>query len=169
MRDSRHLQLILLFPLTVLAYQYILAPFIKYNIESIAFRPPPKSPKHKYSDLNHFMIGSAHKISAMYSEYPLSELTVIYSHGTGDDLTIIARHMQRIRDVFKVNVIAYDYSGYGLSDGQRSEENIYNDIQIIYNHCIDTLKLSPKSIVLWGSHLALCQQFIWLHIIQLVQ
>eukprot|EP01083_Nonionella_stella_P163424 537830_1 len=154
MRHSRYLQLILLLPLTALAYQYILAPFIKYNIESIAFRPPPKSPKHKYSNLNHFMIGSSSpKISAMYIEYPVSKLTVIYSHGTGDDLTVIAHHMQRIHDVFKVNVIAYDYSGYGLSDGQRSEENVYNDIQIIFNHCIDRLKLSPKSIVLWGQSL----------------
>jgi len=60
----------------------------------------------------------------------------------------------------EVNVVAYDYSGYGFSstlNGQPiitpSERDCYENIRTVYNYLTDTRKLSPDSIIVMGRSL----------------
>ena len=46
--------------------------------------------------------------------------------------------------------MAYDYIGYGESEGIPSEENCYASIDAAYDHLINYRKLDPKQIVIWG-------------------
>jgi pimeloyl-ACP methyl ester carboxylesterase len=49
-----------------------------------------------------------------------------------------------------VNILAYDYTGYGESDGEPSEEACYADVVAAYEHLINYRKLDPRQIVLYG-------------------
>jgi len=49
-----------------------------------------------------------------------------------------------------VNILAYDYTGYGESDGEPSEEACYADIDAAYDHLITFRNLDPKQIVIYG-------------------
>ena len=48
------------------------------------------------------------------------------------------------------SVITYDYSGYGLSEGQVSEAQVYNDVRAVYDYLIKQRKLMPEQIMSYG-------------------
>ena len=47
-----------------------------------------------------------------------------------------------------MNVLAYEYSGYGKSEGTVSEENCYADIRAAYDYLTEQKKVPPQQIVL---------------------
>ena len=49
------------------------------------------------------------------------------------DLGMAAPVMVAMAHELNCNVCAYDYSGYGLSTGRRSEANLYADIQAVWD------------------------------------
>lgn len=51
----------------------------------------------------------------------------------------------------QVNVLAYDYSGYGWSDGEATEAALYKDIQAVYKYAVTELKVAPHNIILVSS------------------
>ncbi|CAN0447435.1 unnamed protein product, partial [Scytosiphon promiscuus] len=53
----------------------------------------------------------------------------------------------------QVNVLAYEYSGYGKSEGTVSEDNCYADIRAAYDYLTTQKKTPPKQIVLYGRSL----------------
>ena len=55
--------------------------------------------------------------------------------------------------VLRVNIMAYDYSGYGKSNGYPCEEYVYADIEAAYQYLLQVKKISPESIVLYGRSL----------------
>ena len=38
-----------------------------------------------------------------------------------------------------MNILAYDYRGYGISQGECCEENMYKDIEIVISFAINKL------------------------------
>ena len=47
-------------------------------------------------------------------------------------------------------VFAYDYHGYGTSEGKPNEQNTYNDIDAAYNYLTTMLKIPPQKIIAYG-------------------
>jgi len=52
-----------------------------------------------------------------------------------------------------VNIMAYDYSGYGKSNGTPSEKNCYTDIEAAYKYLVEERRIQPEQIVLYGRSL----------------
>lgn len=52
-----------------------------------------------------------------------------------------------------VNLLAYDYRGFGESDGIPSEEGVYADATAAYRYLTDSLAVPPSRIVLFGHSL----------------
>lgn len=75
-------------------------------------------------------------IRAIYLTNPDATYTLLYSHGNGTDLGYMQGIIQGLhRQGF--NVLAYDYRGYGLSDGEPSEQGIYRDAEAAYQYLRD--------------------------------
>jgi hypothetical protein len=55
----------------------------------------------------------------------------------------------------QVNLLAYDYEGYGKASGYPSEQACYDDIEAAYNFLTTNLRLAPENIVLYGRSLGL--------------
>ena len=83
---------------------------------------------------------------------PEAKFTLIYSHGNAIDIGNLTYLQQRFID-HGFSVIIYDYSGYGLSEGIASEEQVYNDVQAVYNYLIEEKKLKPENIISYGHSL----------------
>lgn len=49
-----------------------------------------------------------------------------------------------------MNVVAYDYSGYGASTGKPSEPNVYADISAVYEHLRAGGLDTERHLVLYG-------------------
>jgi fermentation-respiration switch protein FrsA (DUF1100 family) len=52
-----------------------------------------------------------------------------------------------------VNLFAYDYRGFGASDGVPSETGVYRDAMAAYRYLTDTLHVPPSRIILFGHSL----------------
>ncbi len=76
--------------------------------------------------------------------------TIIFSHGNATDLGQMFPIFAQMSKILQVNIIGYDYSGYGASTGSPSEAQTYRDIEAVYLWIIQTLSVSPESVILYG-------------------
>lgn len=73
--------------------------------------------------------------------------TILYSHGNGCDLGQVKELMKLLSKKLNVNIISYDYPGYGLSPGIPSERSCY---QAISKVCSLLISEKIKNIILMG-------------------
>ncbi|KAL5551070.1 hypothetical protein UlMin_001246 [Ulmus minor] len=90
------------------------------------------------------------KIVAFYLRNPYARLTLLYSHGNAADLGQLYDLFVQLKVNLRVNLIGYDYSGYGASTGKPSESNTYADIEAVYE-CLQTeYGVSQEDLILYG-------------------
>jgi len=82
-------------------------------------------------------------------------VTLLYSHANAEDLGNIYPWCKFLSKSLGVNVLAYDYTGYGLAtdQGDPSEEHCYADIDAAYSYLRDTLQVPARNVVLYGRSL----------------
>jgi len=119
------------------------------NVNSILFRPPPTTPLHPSC---RFWLTTAHgnRIPAVYFKRSGAMITVLYSHANAEDLGLMFGWLKCLSRRLNVNILAYDYTGYGEADGEPSEENCYADIDAAYDHLVNFRRLKPQQIILYG-------------------
>ncbi|GAA0151841.1 serine protease [Lithospermum erythrorhizon] len=89
-------------------------------------------------------------IVAVYFKNPLAKLTVLYSHGNAADLGQMYDLFAELSIHLQVNLMGYDYSGYGKSTGKPSEQNTYADIEAAYRCLLETYGVKQEDIILYG-------------------
>lgn len=90
------------------------------------------------------------EIIVMYVRHPLARLTVLYSHGNAADLGQLYELFTELSHHLRVNLMGYDYSGYGHSSGKPSEQNTYADVEAAYK-CLEEIYLThAENIILYG-------------------
>ncbi|KAL9450957.1 hypothetical protein AB3S75_012659 [Citrus x aurantiifolia] len=90
------------------------------------------------------------KVVAFYLKNPYARLTLLYSHGNAADLGQLYDLFVQLKVNLRVNLMGYDYSGYGASTGKPSESNTYADIEAVYQ-CLQTeYGVSQEDLILYG-------------------
>ncbi|CAL5188448.1 unnamed protein product [Lathyrus oleraceus] len=90
------------------------------------------------------------KIVAFYLKNPYARLTLLYSHGNAADLGQLYDLFVQLKVNLRVNLMGYDYSGYGASTGKPSESSTYADIEAIYE-CLETeYGVGQEDVILYG-------------------
>ena len=121
-------------------------------ISSLLFQPPPPTylhpSRHIWLDTS-----AAGRIPAFFIERPGAAVTVLFSHGNAEDLGMIYDWFSDLSRVLQVNIMAYDYTGYGLSRGAPNEASCYADIEAAYGYLLTVRRLQPEQIVLYGRSL----------------
>jgi len=116
--------------------------------ERLIFQPPP-STQSDNRDVIKVSSANGIKISAVHFANPQAKYTILYSHGNAEDLNEILWLLREIRDS-GFAVFAYDYQGYGTSQGNPSEDNTYRDIDAVYNYLTQQLGVPAQQIILYG-------------------
>lgn len=81
---------------------------------------------------------------------PRDAITLIVSHGNALDAAMFVPFGRRLRDTLGVNIVLYDYSGYGVSTGKPSARGVYADLEAVVDWCVLEKKFEPNRIVLYG-------------------
>lgn len=76
--------------------------------------------------------------------------TVLFSHGNAVDIGQMAGFLQSLAYRFSVDIVCYDYSGYGVSTGLRLEENLYADAEAVLHEIRERYAVPLERIVLYG-------------------
>ncbi|THU62318.1 hypothetical protein C4D60_Mb01t03870 [Musa balbisiana] len=90
------------------------------------------------------------EIVAMYVKNPAASLTLLYSHGNAADLGQMYELFWQLSKHLCVNLMGYDYSGYGQSSGKPSEQNTYADIEAAYKCLEVAYGTHAEDIILYG-------------------
>jgi pimeloyl-ACP methyl ester carboxylesterase len=122
-------------------------------ISSLLFQPP--APASYLHPSRHFWLNtsSGSRIPAFFIERPNASVTILFSHGNAEDLGMIYDWFSDLARVLRVNIMAYDYCGYGKSAGTPSEENCYADIEAAFRYLTEVRHIQPEQIVLYGRSL----------------
>ncbi|MGE9268658.1 MAG: alpha/beta hydrolase, partial [Verrucomicrobiales bacterium] len=112
-------------PLYSLASIYLLlAAFAYFFADLIIFQPPPPSYGEDLNQLRFIPDGRGGRIALIYDPPSPGQPTLLWSHGNAEDLGNIQPILNTLEDL-GYGLLAYDYPGYGLSDGKPSEESVY--------------------------------------------
>ncbi|TMW66230.1 hypothetical protein Poli38472_003995 [Pythium oligandrum] len=122
------------------------------TLSALVFQPPP--PSYGFTR-RYFLLATSkhHRIPAFYIEQERAEYTILFSHGNAEDLGMIFDWFREVARRLHVNVMAYDYSGYGISDGEPSEEAVYADVEAAFAYLVNVKKTPPSKIILYGRSL----------------
>lgn len=89
------------------------------------------------------------KITALYLNNPNAQYTLLYSHGNAEDLGDNRFLLEEWRQL-GFSVFAYDYPGYGTSEGKPSEQGTYEAIDAAYSYLTQQLKIKSDRIIIYG-------------------
>ena len=106
---------------------------VQYFSFQAATIPTPIQPRYK-DCLHYFNVGN-YKIPLLYFPYDNSNCTIVYSHGNASELGHLCEFLFRMCIDLKVNILAYEYIGYGLTRntemydrGTPTENNTYKSL-----------------------------------------
>ncbi|KAI5078604.1 hypothetical protein GOP47_0006275 [Adiantum capillus-veneris] len=91
-----------------------------------------------------------HSIVALYVRNPSARLTLLYSHGNAADLGQMYELFVELSIHLRVNLMGYDYAGYGQSTGKPNEYNTYADIEAAYECLERDYGAKQEDIILYG-------------------
>lgn len=137
---------------------------IETTLNNVIFMPPNREMFKQYNNAPNWMrfikTNSGKKISYFVIEPDNfhngeDKKYIIWSHGNGSDIIgmygpMVTLHRQ-LRG--KVGIIAYDYEGYGFSNGICSEKNCYSDLRVIVKHALNIVGVKKENIFLIGQSL----------------
>ncbi|KAK1294622.1 hypothetical protein QJS10_CPA16g00338 [Acorus calamus] len=90
------------------------------------------------------------EVVAVYVRNPTATSTMLYSHGNAADLGQMYELFVELSIHLRVNVVGYDYSGYGQSTGKPSEQNTYADIEAVYRFFVENYGVKEEDVILYG-------------------
>lgn len=113
------------------------------------FNPPPTHTSSSTVDKIFLHSNSGKKISALYLPHPETKQTILLSHGNSEDIMSILPTLKKLNSL-GFSVLAYDYEGYGESEGHPNELNTYQAIDAAYDYLTLEKGVPPKSLILYG-------------------
>ena len=128
----------------------------QYSISNPNFTPSTSNPflysYHKSISFVGVPTPSPHTngtIATLFFAHPRSRgVTIIFSHGNAEDLGTCAPNLLELSRVLCVNVVGYDYRGYGQSafcnNTNISESSVDEDLQSVFAHVVLNNKISPR-------------------------
>ena len=142
----------MLYPLLIVIATYAVTFLYLYFFgDSMVFLPHPRS----YRDNTRFVKVRAEdgvRLTALYLPNPQARYTLLFSHGNAEDLGDDLEFLESLQQA-GFAVLAWDYRGYGTSEGAPSERTLYSDGQAVYDYLVRELKTPPERILVFGRSL----------------
>ena len=127
---------------------YVALLILSFFSNSLIFLPHPSSYQDNPGILK-LTTRKGKKISAVYLPNPAARFTLLVSHGNAEDLGDDRYWLEDLRGM-GFSVLAYDYEGYGTSEGRPSEQAAYDDEDAAYQYLTSTLHMSPDKVIIFG-------------------
>jgi fermentation-respiration switch protein FrsA (DUF1100 family) len=117
--------------------------------------PHPDSwhpPELRYEEV-HFESADGTPLYAWYCAVEKPRAFVLYCHGNGGNITYLWPDLKLLTERLNVSVFAFDYRGYGRSQGTPSESGLLADARAARHWLADHLGVPETQIVLYGRSL----------------
>jgi uncharacterized protein len=143
--------------LPLIAYLSVVVMIAAFERWLVYPAPPPDGADWVAADLPHqdvyFEADDRTVLNGWYVEHPDPRAVVLFAHGNGEHVARLAPTLRMLRDRAGVSVFAWDYRGYGRSQGKPSEKNLLADARIAQLWLAHRAGVRPEDIVLYGRSL----------------
>ena len=92
-------------------------------------------------------------VVALWVPCPGARVTILHSHANAVDLGGMQFIWRQLSAALRVNILGYDYSGYGESSGAPSIRNCLADCEACYDFLVGEKGVPEEQIVLYGQSL----------------
>ncbi|KAL0546205.1 hypothetical protein IC582_016111 [Cucumis melo] len=110
----------------------------------------PEIPRRDDVDVLRLRTRRGNDIVAVHVKHPKPSGTLLYSHGNAADLGQMFELFVELSVRLRVNLMGYDYSGYGQSTGKPTECNTYADIDAAYKCLKEKYGVNDEQLILYG-------------------
>lgn len=80
----------------------------------------------------------------------VKNFTIVFSQGNSGDIGGALSLAILWSIYFDLNIVTYDYIGYGISTGVPTEQKMYVDLECVIAFTVNQLKVPLNKIFLWG-------------------
>jgi len=133
-------------------YNINMGSFFSTSLDSLIFQPP--TGYFNSNNLKYIKSKNGNKIA--YLEILSSKKSnkyIVWSHGNAMVIHQLESYFKYLSNLLNINIIAYDYQGYGLSEGICNEQNCYDDLEMVVSYLVNKRKIDEKNIYLIGQSL----------------
>ncbi len=123
--------------------------FIRVTTDKLIFMPRGRrlwEPDTKEYPHNKIMIEN--RLSAWHFNRNQKNRTILFCHGNYGNISDLD-FIVELCSHYHVNLLVFDYSGYGESHGHPSQKAVNEDGVIAYNYLLEC-GVEPEDIILWG-------------------
>ena len=92
------------------------------------------------------------KLSAWYIPSENAKASLIFCHGNAGNISHRLDSLKIFHDL-RLNVLIFDYRGYGESEGEPSENGTYLDAEAAYDYLVHERGVRPSEIIVFGRSL----------------
>jgi uncharacterized protein len=135
----------------------VLCAYLYFRQSSFVFHPDrdlgatPKQLRLAFEDLT-LTTADGVKIGAWYIPADKAAGTVLFCHGNAENISGGIETVSLLHKL-AVNVLVFDYRGYGRSEGQPTEQGTYRDAEAAWDYLVGKLGQPPGRIVIHGRSL----------------
>ncbi len=141
----------LVFAVTVTLAYGSLTLFAVSMVDKMLYHPEIAS-RAAPTDVIRIPVGEGQGVAAVYLPNPSARHTLWFFHGNAESLADCEPFLRELhRQGFAV--FAYDYPGYGVSDGTPNERAIYEANAAALHYLRDTLRVPTARVILFGRSL----------------
>ena len=137
-------------PLKSIASIYIIIAAVAWFIpEKILFHPPPSNYSDGENGYSSITNSNNQKVGIFYQPAKQNMPTILWSHGNGEDIGLLY-HLFVNFSYQGFGILAYDYPGYGISEGKPTEPGCHENAAASWEHLTHDLKIDPENIIIYG-------------------
>ena len=132
-------------------------------VSGLLFQPPAPTYDENLAGFVWLRTKTEASIAAFYIDNSSkgAQFTLLFSHGNAEDLGLIHSWFTQFADVLNVNLLVYDYEGYGISTGNKThneenepnEQSCYDDIDAAYEYLSVIQNVSTEHLIIYGRSL----------------
>lgn len=111
----------------------------------------PKSVGLEYESITFYSSDNT-KLHAWYIPKKGADLTLLFLHGNGGNISHRIDSI-KIFNSLGMNVLIFDYRGYGKSGGNATEQNTYDDARSAWDYLVKNKKVKAEDIIIFGRSL----------------
>lgn len=124
----------------------------------LVFPAPPMSvadwnPKDLSFEDVHFPAEDGTMLHGWYVPHPNPRAEILYCHGNGEHVARLTKRLKILHEQIGVVVFAWDYRGYGHSQGKPHEKNVIPDARVAQLWLANKVGKKPEDLVLLGRSL----------------
>ncbi|MBI5098804.1 MAG: alpha/beta hydrolase [Nitrospirae bacterium] len=138
----------------VLIILFLLIRFLEYKSLYFPLKKVEATPKDIDLDYEDIVVTTTDgvQISGWFIPARKPRATLLFCHGNGGN---ISHRLEKINmfNFLNLNVLIFDYRGYGKSKGSPSEKGLYHDAEAIYAYLLNKKGFVPQEIIAYGESL----------------